>query len=459
MGIPTLIIQRKELMTATRQAIMGQGLPPEAPWVVFDFPLFLVDSDLSPIKSKLNEIVYALTKWQPRNNRKGIISKSPVEVSGSSYEDALARANDLFLQNNWGDGLALFPPTRSRVDWILSGTDRAGNETVGGGHGKVAPKSGILTYEVLATCMAMAGGRPEYMPVAEAVCKTIIEKQNTMMTSSGGAYQGICVNGPIARQIRLNSGFGLFGPDPNHPAGGAIGRCLSLVLMNVGGHVAGQGTIAEYAEMRYTGLCFAEDEDGLPKAWKTFAEEKYQRARGTNSATFFITFLGGLRPFAHRGSGDEPSFETEMQESFFRAANVMKSVWIANHSPSPGAPGIMFYNSMICNNMAGIGWTKDKIREHLAELLFVTAEEIRDRTDIRRAAAAANVDISRLPARIPLMTNPANINFVCAGGDHPSLAMWLAGVTLLGNIEILLPKNWDLLLRRAEQDLGLPPDV
>ena len=156
----------------------------------------------------------------------------------------------------------------------------------------------------------------------------------------------------------------------------------------------------------------------------------------------------------HRGAGDEPNFETEMQESFFRAANVMKSVSTASYSPSQGMPGIMFYNSMICRNMAGIGWTKDKIRARLAELLFVTPEEIKDRTDIQRAAAAAKVDLSKLPARIPLMTNPQNIHFVCAGGDHPSLAMWLAGVMLLGNLEIQLPKNWNALLDQAEADLG-----
>ena len=441
-------------MAATRQAIMGQGLPPEAPWIVFDFPLFLVDSDLTPIREKFNEIVDALTRWRPKNHQTGVFNKSPVEVTGRDYEDAFAKANDLFLQKTWGDGLALFPPTKSRVDWILTGTDHARNETVGGGTGKIAPKEGILTYEVLATSMAMAGGRPEYMPVAEAVCKTIIERQNTLMTSSGGAYQGICVNGPIAKQIRLNSRFSLFGPNPNHPAGAAIGRCISLVLMNVGGHVAGQGTIAEYGEMRFTGLCFAENEDSLPKGWPSFSEEKYRHTRGTNSATFFITFLGGLRPYVHRGSGDEPNLETEMNESFFRAANVMKSVWTANHSPSKGMPGIMFYNSMICNTMARMGWTKDQIRTHLAELLFVVPEEIKDRTDIQRAALAAKVDFTNLPARIPLMTDSQNIHIVCAGGDHPSLAMWLAGVTFLGNMKIELPKNWKDLLQQAERDLG-----
>jgi hypothetical protein len=119
-----------------------------------------------------------------------------------------------------------------------------------------------------------------------------------------------------------------------------------------------------------TTTCFAENEDNLPKGWTTFAEEKYKCPKGTNSATFFITFLGGLRPFVHRGIGSEPDFETEMNESFYRAASVMKSVGTANHSPSPGMPGIMFYNSMICNNMAAIGWTKDKIRERLAGIIL-----------------------------------------------------------------------------------------
>jgi hypothetical protein len=211
--------------------------------------------------------------------------------------------------------------------------------------------------------------------------------------------------------------------------------------------------------MRLTGLCFAENEESLPKGWTTFAEERFRRAPGINSATFFITFPGGLRSFVHRGSGDEPNFETEMQESFFRAANVMKNVWTGSHSSSPGSPGILFYNSMICGNMARIGWTKDKIRARLAELLFATPEEIRDRTGILRAAATAKVDFSQLPARIPLMTNPNNIHFICAGGDHPSLAMWLAGVTLLGNVEVQLPRKWDSLRAQAEQDLGPLPAV
>ena len=44
-----------------------------------------------------------------------------ISASGASFEDALFKANDLMLANQWGDGLPLWPPTRERVEWILRG--------------------------------------------------------------------------------------------------------------------------------------------------------------------------------------------------------------------------------------------------------------------------------------------------------------------------------------------------
>ena len=78
----------------------------------------------------------------------------------------------------------------------------------------------------------------------------------------------VIVNGPIAAQIRLNAGFGLLGPDPQHPAGASIGRALRLLPQNVGGALPGTGTMAMFGGMRYTNAVFAEDEDGLPAGWE-----------------------------------------------------------------------------------------------------------------------------------------------------------------------------------------------
>jgi len=68
----------------------------------------------------------------------------------------------------------------------------------------------------------------------------------TLQTTTSSVYPVVIVNGPIGRQIRLNSGYGCLGPDPAHPAGAIIGRALRLIQQNIGGAIPGSGTMAIY---------------------------------------------------------------------------------------------------------------------------------------------------------------------------------------------------------------------
>ena len=444
-------------MSATLGAVMGQGLPPEAPCVVFEYPLFLVGSDLTPLRQRIGEVIDRLTSWEPERKTTGTITRKPVTVAGKDHEEAFQNVQLLFLRNKWGDGTTVSPPTKGRVDWIMTGTDHNPEELVGGG-GRVMPKGGTLTYETLATCLAMAGGRPEYMPILTAACRSIVDRENDMLTSSMSAYPGILVNGPVAKQIRLSSGFGLFGPDPVRPAGTAIGRALWFVLQNVGGLVSGAGTIAQYGEMRHACLCFAENEGDLPAGWTSYTEEYHSRSRGTNSATYFLVRGGGVRGFTHRGRGDEPSPEVEMLESFHRAASVMKATPTSGvPSDQAGSEGLLLYPALVCDNMTHLGWTKDKIKKRLAEELYYLLDEVKERSGILRACQAKGIDISTLTERFALYSDPQRIRLVVAGGDHPSRAMWVPSVDVRGNVQIELPRNWKNLMVQAAADLGPPP--
>lgn len=457
LGIPTAIIQRRELMPATLGSLMGQGLPPEVPWVVFEYPLFLVGSDLTPLRQRIDEVIVRLITWEPERKTTGTITREPVTVSGKDYEDAFQKVQLLFLRNTWGDGTTITPPTRERVDWVLTGTDHGPEELVGS-NGKIMPKGGILTYEVLATCLVMAGGRPEYLPILAAACGSIAGRDNDMLTSSMSAYPGILVNGPIARQIRLSSGFGLFGPDPVRPAGTAIGRALWFVLQNVGGLVSGAGTIAQYGEMRHSCLCFAENESAMPAGWTSYAEEYHGRPRSASSTTYFFVRGGGVRGFTHRGRGDEPSSEVEMLESFHRAAAVMKATPTSGvPADQPGNEGFLLYPALVCNNMAAAGWTKASIKKRLAEELHYLLDEVKGKSGVLRACKEKGIDITTLPGRFQLYTDPQRIRLVVAGGDHPSRAMWIPNIDIRGNEPIELPKNWRDLLMQAAKDLGQPP--
>jgi hypothetical protein len=459
LGIPTAIIQRKELMEATLSAVMGQGLPPEAPCVLFEFPLFLVGSDLAPLSKRMVEIIERLTSWESERKIIGMIRREPVTVAGKDYADAFKNLQFLFLRKKWADGTTVTPPTSDQVDWILTGTDHDRGEPVGEGKGAVMPKGGILTYEVLATCLAMAGGRPEYLPVLAAACYSIVDRENMMLTSSISTYPGILVNGPMAKQIRLSSGFGLFGPDPVRPSGTAIGRALWFILQNVGGLIPGTGTIAQYGEIRHGCLCFAENESALPSGWTTYSEEYHSRPKGINSATYFLVRGGGVRGFTHRGRGDEPSFKEEMLESFHRVASVIKATPTSGiPSDQMGTEGLLLYPALICNNMANIGWTKEKIKKQLAEELYFRLAEVKDKSGILRACQQKGVDIDKLPERFMLYTDPQRIRLAVAGGDHPSRGMWIPNLDVQGNVEIELPRRWKSLLTQAAKDLGPPND-
>ena len=131
------------------------------------------------------------------------------------------------LANLWGDGLPLWPATRERVDWILRGTPRPREHVLG----KFPPRGGVTTVETCAIALAMAGGRPEYLPVLIAAVEAFLDPESSseqLQATSGSAFPVVIVNGPIAKQIRLNSGFGCLGPDPQRPAGASIGRALRL---------------------------------------------------------------------------------------------------------------------------------------------------------------------------------------------------------------------------------------
>src|SRR5438552_829383 len=217
-------------------AVSGLGLAPEAAMVTFPIELFLPGSDIAPVEARKAEFYAGLTRWTPAGAGSGGAGAATptVSVDGATYEAALTRANHLMLANQWGDGLPVWPPTLERVDWILRGAALPRAHVLG----MFPPRGGVATVETCAIALAMAGGRPEYLPVLVAAVDAFLDPESgseQLQAASGSAFPVVIVNGPVGAQIRLNAGFGCLGPDPQHPAGASIGRALRLMQQNVGG--------------------------------------------------------------------------------------------------------------------------------------------------------------------------------------------------------------------------------
>jgi hypothetical protein len=279
-----------------KNAVSGLGLAPDAAMVTFPIDMFLPGSDLSAVTARRKEFYNGLTKWQSDFAQAAGGSKM-LSVEGATYEDALQKANNLLLTNLWGDGLPLWPATQERVDWILRGSALPRDHVLG----KFPPRGGITTVELCAVALAMAGGRPEYLPVLIAAVDACLDSEalfDQLQATSGGPFPVVIVNGPVAKDIRLNSGFGCLGPDPQRPAGASIGRALRLLQQNAGGALPGIGTMAIYGAMRYTNAVFAEDEASLPEGWQPHGTRRHGFAPGTNSVSVFFARI--LRPPARR---------------------------------------------------------------------------------------------------------------------------------------------------------------
>jgi len=437
-----------------KNAVSGLGLAPGAAMVTFPIALFLPGSDIGPVEVRKREFYDGLTRWALEGNIGAGAASPMVSVKGPSFEAALDRANSLMLASQWGDGLPLWPATRERVEWILRGTPLPRTHSLGA----FPPRGGVATVETCAIALAMAGGRPEYLPVLVAAVDAFLDPDagsDQLQAASGSAFPVVIVNGPIGVQIRLNSGFGCLGPDPQHPAGASIGRALRLMQQNVGGARPGVGTMANYGGMRYTNAVFAEDEANLPAGWLPHGTDRHGFGAGENSIS--LAFANGATNIRRRGAKKETPEEDALQ-GMHRMADFMRVPNLAGLAGyERGTPGILMIPGVVAQSMVGLGWTKPAIRRFLWEHSRIPAEHL------RRAGGYAWIEIdssaaTRASAALdpwPVTASPDNFILLVAGGGHPTNSYWLQGYSpgVIGR-PISVPEGFAGLLEEAERELA-----
>jgi len=442
-----------------KNALSGLGLSPEAAMITFPMELFLPGSDIEPIRRRRREFYDGLATWKPESVSTSPTTNRILRVEGATYEDALIKMNHLFMTNLWGDGLPLFPPTVDRVQWISKGAALPGAHVIG----KFPPRGAIATVESCAIALAMAGGRPEYLPVLTSAVAAFLDPpagSETLQAASGSAFPVIIVNGPIGKQIRLSSSFGCLGPDPQHPAGASIGRALRLMQQNLGGALPGVGSMANFGAMRYTNVVIAEDDEGLPRGWPPHGTERHGYAPGTNSIS--LVFANGAANIRRRSAKQETPQEDALQ-GMHRMADFMRTPNVANLvGYDNGTPGILMIPKVVAHIMTDLGWTKQSMQEFLWEHSKIPIEHL------RRSGAFQWVEVGASPAMLaslkldpwPISAKPENLVIVCAGGDHPTNSFWLQGYCprVIGR-EIQLPAAFDRLIADASRDLGCGSDV
>jgi len=436
---------------------LALGFSFDAPQSEFPTNMFLPGGDLTPIEKNIDKIIYGLTKWEPR--AKGNEEKPPKKVSieGADYSDAINNMNTIFLKNSWGDGLPILPASEDRVNRLLGGADLARDTIIG----KLMPSGRAATVESLAVNLAMTGGRPEYMPVLIAAMKAFVDprfRHQLMQTTTCSVNLAALVNGPIGRQIRLNAGYGCLGPDPRHPAGACIGRALRLTQQNVGQAIPGLSTMAIFGgPLKYANAVFAEDEEGLPPEWEPLHVER-GFSKGSNVITIHAVATSTNITSIH-ASNEETALET-----LHYFARIMGSDYgnIFLNYYENSAPGILIMPQGIAQGVAAAGWTKKKVKEFLWENSKFPWSVVTSDSDVFRRTKDTMMQYVPPGEPWPIAIKPDNLMLVVAGGKQSGHGYWMrmgCCPTQPISVEIELPKNWESLIKRAEEDLGPIPAV
>jgi hypothetical protein len=346
-----------------------------------------------------------LPDWRPgcgsRSVEPGIAEHLAVRFGSqrlSSRQVVLGELEDdveACYERGWTDGLPVVPPKHERVLRMLEGTARSPSDVVA----VVPPDLAECTVEKVAINAVMAGCKPEHLPVVlaavEAACSDEFNIHGVLATTH---FVGpvVLVNGPIAREIGMNSGVNALGQ--GNRANASIGRALQLVIRNVGGGQPGGVDRATLGNPGKYTFCFAEDEAGSP--WESLAAE-----RGVRSARGAVSLFAGE---GVRGVVDQLSRTPDSLARSFAAC--LRTV--AHPKLFGRWDALVVISPEHARTFRAAGWSKAELRARILDLLTVPAEDLVRDVD----GMAEGIPASRARGTVSKF-GPGGLWFVHAGGE------------------------------------------
>lgn len=278
------------------------------------------------------------------------------------------------------------------------------------------PRLGNLTRRVLATNIVMAGGLPQYAPVVRTALLAMADPRfnlNALQASTHMAAPLVIVNGPIRNSIRMNSGCNLFGP--GNRANAAIGRAIRMVMLAVGGGVAGELDKATFGHPGKYTFCIGENEEASP--WAPYHVE--QGFAPEDNAIFVIPAEAPHSVTNH--VADDPE---GILDSMISAMSTM-----AHNTAVAGGHCAVLLGVEHAKVIASRGWTRSDVRSYLWTYSGNTFGEL---TFNQRYGKIYNRSLPRWcrrtpESKIPLVARPEDIHLFVAGGAAGRFSAFIPG--------------------------------
>ncbi len=267
----------------------------------------------------IDEIMDALTKPVAEQELKPR-QKAPIaQRQEAAKQQAFLEPNSednfqrIFYERGWTDGSPIVLPTEERVNKMLTGTSHSPDERVG-----------RATVKNVAVIAVMAGARPEHFPVLLAIASS---NQTAIMDSTTPFAGMIVVNGPIRKEIGMNSGRGAF--SPINLANSVIGRAWTLMSLVWNGSILRDNLWSSQGNnIIYSSMCVAENEER--SAWRPFHVQKGFKP-GESVVSFFRgwSVLNSMGAAAHRSHGEEMAILLQAFPALSSAATLIMDPLVA----------------------------------------------------------------------------------------------------------------------------------
>ena len=353
LGIPTVTITTDKFLFTSKTLAMTDGLP-SLSLVAVKHPLELLTRAEIEAKADgaFNEILKAATDPKPSSSspkKSTATSQKVYPAETIRFKGSIEDMNNYLFEKGWATGIPILPPTKASVARMLSGTRRNPDEVLW----VIPPRGGHLTVELVAVHAAMAGARPEYMPVIisiiEALREDAMDWRSAVTTTP--KWPVIVLNGPIIKELDIAFETGTGGP--GYKANNSIGFTIGLILNIVGGlkyptpNMAPIGMGSEFVP-----AVMGENEDGIPEGWEPLhVEMGYKKTDSVVS----VKICRGFNLLGENGQS-----MTDMLSGYAKTL-----AWC--RTPFDASEMFLIVPPQAAGLLAREGWTKAKIREYLWE--------------------------------------------------------------------------------------------
>ena len=338
-----------------------------------------------------------------------------LKIDAADSYDAFEKMNRQFLELEWSDGFPIIPATPEKVGQMLKGTTRSPDDVVT----VLEPGNGLATVEKIAINAVMAGCEPAHLPILIAACEAYAglgDRVRAMSMSTSTHAPLMVINGPIAKEIGINSKRCSMGPGAQSRHNIVLGRALRLIMMNVGHCYPGHMDLDTIGSARKFGMCVAENEEETP--WEPLHVEKgFDQEAST--ATLFAT----------RDEIDVNDLDNWTPEGVLNSMAFFSAIPGGEYLDQ-GHPGwdpyyrlLLMFGPEHANICGTAGWSKNAVREYvynrcrtsarrLLNKVLCTPDKIRPQWDWLLKLSEWEQD----QIMLPVMGSATSIEMVVVGG-------------------------------------------